>query len=69
MPSPGARNISSAASAADLETVAVDTVSNTLATAGIGPLGMTGESRQRAIISPQPPQPGTSPTPHSTSPT
>ena len=68
MRSGGRRNISSRASAADLDTLAVEMVSNALATAGIGPLGIMGEATPRAIISPQPPQPGSTPMPHSTRP-
>ncbi len=68
IPSVGRRNISSLASAADLETLAVEMVSNTLVRVGIGPLGMPGERLARSSISPQPPQPGITPTPHSTRP-
>jgi len=49
MPSSGRRNSSSLACAADFETVAVLTVSNTLDGAGIGPRGMSEEDKQKVI--------------------
>ncbi len=68
MPSSGRRNSSSLACAADFETVAVLTVSNTLDGAGIGPRGSKPLVDHLLNISLQPPQPGTTPTPHSTRP-
>ena len=65
----GAQEQDSFACAADLDVVAVLTISNTLAGTGIGPLGLLADRvDQRASISLQPPQPGSSPTPHSTRP-
>jgi hypothetical protein len=48
-------------------TIAVETVSKTLRRRH-GPFGQSGICRQRSSISPQPPQPGIRPTPHSTRP-
>ena len=68
MPSEARMNRSSLASAADLDTVAVLTVSNTFVGAGIGPRGSRPLAVQRDSNSLQPPQPGMTPTPHSTRP-
>ncbi len=68
MPSVSRRMSISLASAADLATWAVEIISNALAMAGIGPPGRFLLTVQRVTSSLQPPQPGSTPTPTSTSP-